>query len=393
MGLSVAKVARRLLARTRRLREDLHRHPELGYQEKRTAAIVAARLRKIGLDQVRTGLAETGVTALLRGARPGKTVALRADMDALPIREETGLPYASVKEGVMHACGHDGHTAILLAVAELLAGMRDQIAGNVKFIFQPAEEGGAGRRRMVEAGCLKGPDADAIFALHGRNGLRPGQIELSLVPNVAVNGFQIDIVGKGGHGALPHLCVDPVAIGAQIVTTAQTIVSRERRPDLPVVLSFCAFNAGAKDNVIPDTARLLGTIRALDMRTLRKARRALERVARGVARSMRGRATIADAEVYPPVKNDPELLGLVRAVGLELRGRRNVLTSKERRMGAEDFAFYLPEQGGVPGVIFHMGVETDANLHTSRFDFGSAALEPAILMMANVALKALQRTP
>lgn len=389
MTLAVTKVRKALLARARRLREDLHRHPELGYDERRTAAAVVARLRQCGLDEVRTGMAETGIVALLRGAGPGRTVALRADMDALPIEEETGLPYASVNKGVMHACGHDGHTAILVSVAELLAGMRERIAGNVKFIFQPAEEGGGGGLRMVAEGCLRDPQVDAIFALHARATVAVGEVELSLTPNVGVNGFHITVHGRGAHGAAPHLAVDPVAIGAQIVTAAQTIVSRERRPDCPLVLSFCAFQAGTRDNIIPDRAEILGTIRATDMATLRRVRRSLARVVQGVAQAMRARVDIADGEIYPPVKNDPELLELVAQVGRELLGKRHVVRAKEQRMGGEDFAFYLSDQGGVPGVIFQLGVGTVENLHTARFDFGSAALKPGILMLANVALRAL----
>jgi len=390
MTLPVTRVPRKLLDKARRTREDLHRHPELGYREVRTCALVAERLRKLGLDEVRTGLAETGVVGLLRGGRPGGTVALRADMDALPIREETGLPYASVNDGVMHACGHDGHTAVLLAVAELLAKMRDGLPGNVKFLFQPAEEGGGGGLRMVADGCLAKPRVDAVFALHARNTLKPGQIQLSLTPNAGVHGFVMDVTGKGGHGAYPHVCVDPIAIGAQIITAAQTIVSREVGPSEPAVLSFCVFQAGTKDNIIPETAHMEGTIRAMDARTLARIRRSLGRVARGVAKAMRGRVEFAELEIYPPVRNDPEMLELVRRVGVELLGGRNVLPEQEQRMGGEDFAFYLEDQGGAPGAMFALGIESDENLHTSRFDFGSAALEPGILMLANVALRALE---
>ncbi len=388
--MTLKKLPRGLLNRTRKRREELHRHPELGYEEVRTASVVAEALRELGADEVRTGVAETGVIGLLRGAGRGKTVALRADMDALPIREETGLPYASVNDGLMHACGHDGHTAILLATAEVLAGMRDEIAGNVKFLFQPAEEGGAGGMKMVREGCLRGPRVDSVFALHARSEIRPGQVQLALAPNVAVNGFEMMVVGKGGHGAAPQDCVDPVAIGAQIITTAQTVVSRETHPGCPIVLSFCSFQAGIKGNIIPDTARILGTIRATDMKMLRKVRRALGRVARNVAEAMRGRATINDHELYPPVKNHPVALGLVREVGEELLGRKNVLDTPLQRMGGEDFAFYLHEQGGAPGAIFGLGVESDERLHTSRFDFGSEALEPGILMLVNLALRALE---
>jgi amidohydrolase len=385
----ISKVNARLLARARKLREDLHRHPEIRFEEHRTAERVADELCRIGLDEVRTGVAGTGVVGLLRGARPGPTVALRADMDALLIHEETGAPYASENEGVMHACGHDGHTAVLVAVAELLAGMRESLTGNVKFIFQPGEEGGGGAKIMVEEGCLEDPRPDAIFALHARGILKLGQIELSPTPNAAVDGFAIHILGKGGHGAKPHLCIDPIAIGVQIINECQTIITREVRPDRPAVLSFCAFNAGSLSNVIPERATIKGTIRATEMPVLRQIRKAVEKRARSVARTMRGSVEFEDEEIYPPVHNDVKLLELVRTVGTDLLGRRNVRDSREQSMGAEDFAFYLPPQGGVPGVIFSLGVECDAYIHNPHFDFGSKALEPGILMMANLALAVL----
>jgi amidohydrolase len=388
MALHVDRVSKTILAKARRLREDFHRHPELAYRERRTASVIARVLREAGVDEVRTGIAETGVVGLLRGGRPGKTIALRADMDALPIQEESGLPYASANAGVMHACGHDGHTAILLATARVLSQMRGEVPGAVKFIFQPAEEGEAGGKRMAEAGVLHDPDVDAIFALHAASWLDVGRIQLAPAPYAAMNGFQIDVYGKGGHGAVPESTVDPILIGAQIVTAVQTIVSREKRPDQPLVLGICSFESGTKENIVPESARLQGTIRAMDMAMLRRTRRALERVAVGVARSLRGRAKVTDHQVYPPVVNDARLLALVREVGTELLGARNVLGATARRMASEDFAFYLPDQGGVPGVMFQLGIGTHVNHHTSRFDFGSAALEPGILMMVNVAIRA-----
>ena len=393
MELMIPKVSKALLSRARKVREDLHRHPELSFQEERTASVAADRLRELGLDEVREGVADTGVVGVLRGDGHGRTVALRADMDALPIQEETGLRYASENPGVMHACGHDGHVAVLLGVAEALAGARQSLAGDVKFIFQPGEEGYAGGKAMVQAGCLREPDVEAIFALHGTGQRLAGQVELSPTPYAAMMGFSLDVRGKGGHGAYPQLCVDPVAIGAHIVTAAQTIVSRESRPDRPAVLSFCAFQAGTKENVIPDTARLLGTIRALEMDELRKVRRSLGRVARNVAAAMRGEVDIQDMDSYPPVKNDPALLALVRAVAVALLGAKNVFDAEQQMMGAEDFAYYLPEQDGVPGAMFRIGVETTANHHTARFDFGSAALKPGILMLANVAATFLRDGP
>jgi amidohydrolase len=391
MALPVTKVSKRIVSRAKKIREDLHRHPELSFEEVRTTRLIAERLRKIGVDDVKEGVVGTGVLGLLRGARPGATVALRADIDALPIQEETGLPYASVHEGVMHACGHDGHTAILLAVAELLAGMRKKLAGKVKFIFQPAEEGFAGGRAMVQAGCLKRPKVDAIFALHGSSRTRSGRVEVSRTQYAGMNGFRVEITGKGGHGSAPHTFVDPIAIGAQIVTAAQTIVSRESRPDEPTVLSFCSFQAGTKDNIIPDTALLLGTIRGLDVKVVGGVRKSLARVARNVAAAMRGKAIVEDLEFYPPTRNDPDLVEFVQEVGRELLGSRNVGAPKYQTMGAEDFSYYLADQGGVPGAMFSIGIESDENHHTSRFDFGSAAIEPGILMLANLAVLFLAR--
>ncbi len=390
MTLPIARVSKQILGRARRVREDLHRHPELGYEETRTASIVVRALRAAGIRELRTGIGTTGVVAVLRGARPGPTVGLRADMDALPIEERTGLPYASANKGVMHACGHDGHTTVLLAVAEVLSGMRDRMAGNVKFVFQPAEEGGGGAVHMVKAGCLKDPDVDAVFALHALSPAPVGRVEVSLTPNAAVNGFQIDITGKGGHGAHPDECVDPVFAGAQIITASQGIVSRERKADVPLVLSFCAFNSGTKDNIIPGSARLLGTIRAMDMAYMRRVRRRLERVARGVGEALRAKVRVTDGQLYPPVKNDARETELVRRVAEELLGKANVRWSRQQSMGGEDFAYYLADQGGAPGCIFRFGVGSEAVLHSPTFDFGSAALEPAILLMANVALRALE---
>jgi len=389
MGLPVVQVSKALLSRARRIRQDIHAHPELGFEEFRTAGVVAERLRALGLDDVQTEVAGTGVVGLLRGGKSGPTVALRADMDALPIQEETGLKFASKVPGVMHACGHDGHVAVQLGVAELLAGMRKNIAGNVKFIFQPAEEGGAGGKYMVEAGCLRDPDVGAICAFHCAARLKPCCVELSEHPYAGVRSFDMTVTGSGGHGAYPHACVDPVAAACQIVTAAQTIVSRELHPGQPGVVSFCAIHAGTKNNIIPDTVMLRGTTRAIEMKTLDKIWRALERVARNVAKAMRVKVEIQPAVVYPPLRCDPALVQLVRGVGEELVGKRKVSEMKEQAMGAEDFAFYMADQGGVPGVMFRLGVESKENGHTSRYDFGEQALETGILMMANVALRAL----
>lgn len=380
-----------VLDEARRIREDLHRHPESSLQEERTAGVVAGFLEGLGLDEVRTGVAKTGVVALLRGARDGRTVALRADMDALPITEETGLPYASENRGFMHACGHDGHTAILLGVARVLAGRRDELPGSVKFIFQPAEENLGGGALMVKEGCLEEPRPDAIFALHCSPGLKVGQIALHPLPNVGMANFRIDIHGKGGHASSPHSTVDPIVIGSHIVTAAQTIVSRKTRPDRPVVISFCTFRAGSASNIIPETAALLGTLRATDMETLKGLSEMLQKLSSELAAAMDGEVEFTEGETYPPLHNDPDLLGLIRRVGEEVLGSDNVRDRERQVMGSEDFAFYLESQGGVPGVKFSLGVDSPASLHGPHFDFGHEALEPGILMMCNTAVQFLER--
>ena len=392
MKTTIARPGPRLLADVKALREDLHQHPELAFGEKRTGELVAARLAALGIE-VRRGLAKTGVVGVLRGsaagAGRGKTIALRADMDALPVPEATGLAYASVNTGKSHACGHDGNVAVLVGAATMLAGVRKRLKGKVVFIFQPAEESGAGGKRMVEDGALRNPRPDAIFALHATPLLGPGQISISPTPNVAALFFDITVRGSGGHCASPHRCVDPVVAGSMIVAASQTIVSREVRPDQPAVVTFGTFHAGTKANVIPDTARLQGSIRAMDMKSGAALRAALERIARATASGLRARVSIAWGQTYPPVHNDPPLMDFVRETGRLVLGAKNVIEAPEQGMGGEDFAYYLTEQGGVPGVIYRLGGECKKPLHSSLFDFGSQSLKPGIAMMANLALRFL----
>ena len=266
--------AETLFPYTQTLRRDFHQHPEIGFQEVRTASIVARELRELGLE-VSTGIAETGVVAMLEGERPGPTALLRFDMDALPVTEETGAEYASLTPGVMHACGHDGHTAIGLTVARLLHAHRDELAGTVKLVFQPAEEGLGGAKRMVAEGVLANPRPDLSLALHLWNDKPFGWIGVTPGPAMAASGrFQITITGSGGHGAAPHLTHDPVVAAAQIITALQTIVSRNVRPLDSAVVSVTAIEAGDAFNVIPSTAVLKGTFRTYrpEVEALLKAR-------------------------------------------------------------------------------------------------------------------------
>lgn len=383
----------------RDIRRHLHQNPEIRYKEFATAAFVERALRDMGLEVCR--VLGTGVTALLRGRRGGKTVALRADIDGLEMTEQTGLPYASTN-GCMHACGHDGHTAVLLGAAKVLASMRDSIPGNVKFIFQPAEELGQGGRAMCQAGVLEGAEAassngkqprvGAIFALHGFHDFEVGTVGVS--PGVVMancDSLFITVHGRGGHGAHPDLAVDPVLIAARIIESLQSIVSREIDPGSPAVISITTMNGGSTTNIIPDKVELSGTIRSLTSQVRAQLFAGIRRVATQVARSMRGRAVVRIKDGYPATVNDDAMTQLVRSVGIDVVGARNVLPLRKISLGAEDFSYYLHQ---VPGCYFRLGLAEPGKpcppLHNSRFDFNDKALPVGIKMMAGIALKYLQ---
>jgi len=392
IGMTIQEIQRvdaQILKETREVREDLHRHPELSFQEHRTAGVIASHLAGLGIEEVTSGVAGTGIVALLRGGLPGKTVALRAELDALPIGEQTGLPYASENQGVMHACGHDGHMAVLLATARVLAGLRADLPGKVKFIFQPGEELGGGALKMAEAGVLKDPGVDAVFALHTRPQVRSGQIELDEVPGAASNPFEICIVGKGCHAAYPHLGVDPIAVGCRVVDALQQVVSRQVAPTMQVVVTVGVFQAGSRGNVIPEEAVLRGTIRTRHPGVREQVVASVRRIAESTAAAFGARAEVRIEDGCPRVKNDLRLLGLVRKLGQDLLGAENVVEAPEATMGADDFGYFLEEQGGVPGCLFRLGVETDHPVHSAKFDFGHQALEAGILMMSNLAIRYL----
>jgi amidohydrolase len=378
--------AESLFPYTQTLRRDFHQHPELGFQEIRTAGIVARELRELGLE-VSTGIAETGVVAMLEGERPGPTALLRFDMDALPVTEETGAEYASLTPGVMHACGHDGHTAIGLTVARLLHAHRDELAGTVKLVFQPAEEGLGGAKRMVAEGVLANPRPDLSLALHLWNDKPFGWIGVTPGPAMAASGrFQITITGSGGHGAAPHLTHDPVVAAAQIITALQTIVSRNVRPLDSAVVSVTAIEAGDAFNVIPSTAVLKGTFRTYrpEVEALLKAR--IEKITAGIAEAMDCTAAIAFWEVTPATVNDPTLASRVQTVAARLFPDAD-LDTEERTMGSEDMAYMMDD---IPGCYFFIGSNNplaglDAPHHHPKFDFDERALSRAAGMMAAVA--------
>src|SRR5918995_3015542 len=366
-------------------RRDIHREPELGFDTKKTAKKVLAALDSLPLD-IATGVARNGVVATLRGGE-GPTVALRADMDALPIEEETGLPFSSWIGGRMHACGHDGHTSMLAGAAHALSreALRDRLNGTVKFVFQPAEEGGGGGRVMVDEGVAD--DVSSIFALHLWPGLPFGQVATKAGPIMAAaDAFEMEITGSGGHGAMPHLAADAVVIAAQVVTVLQTVVSREVDPVKPAVLTVGEIGAGTAFNIIPEKARLGGTVRTLnpDLRESMPGR--IEALARGVAKGMRGDANLDYTFSYPVTVNDEAAADRVLEVAEDLFGAKSVLELPNPSMGAEDFAFFLEK---VPGAFIWLGIgEEVSGLHTPQFAFDEEVLPRGSALLAALALEA-----
>jgi amidohydrolase len=369
------------------LRHDIHREPELGFDTVRTAEKVLAALDGLPLD-VQTGVAQNGIVATLRGETEGPTVALRADIDALPILEETGLPFASKTEGRMHACGHDGHTSMLVGAAHALSGMRDRLGGNVKFVFQPAEEGGGGGKVMVEEGVAD--DVSAIFALHLWPGLPFGKVATKAGPIMAAaDAFEMEVRGSGGHGAMPHLSSDAVVIAAQVVTALQTIVSREVDPVEPAVLTVGEIGAGTAFNIIPDKARIGGTVRTLNADLRKQIPARIEELASGIARGMRGDVDLDYDFSYPVTVNDEAAAGLALGVAEDLFGGGSVLRLPNPSMGGEDFAFFLEK---VPGAFIWLGIGEDASgLHTPTFAFDEEILPRGSALLAALALEAGQQ--
>jgi amidohydrolase len=355
-------------------RRDLHQHPELAFQETRTSGIVAERLRALGL-QPRTGVAKTGVLATVQGARRGKTVLLRADMDALPIHEENDTPYRSRTDGRMHACGHDCHTAILLAVAKQLVADRSSLPGSVVLCFQPAEEVGGGAETMIREGALD-PRPDAAFGLHVWQDLDLGTVGVTPGPFMAaVDEFTVTVRGKGAHAAMPHLGVDPVVCLAHMVTALQTIASRSVSPFQEVVVSVTRIEAGSAFNIIPAAATMNGTVRVFDRALWEALPGHFERVVGGVAATYGCEADVNYQRYNQPTVNDPAMAAVARAAAADVVGRENV-RDDIRTMGGEDFSAFLRE---VPGCFIAIGSRNASRglvhgHHHPRFDVDEASL-------------------
>lgn len=359
-------------------RRRLHQKPELGFQEKLTAEFVSLKLQEWGIEH-QTGIAQTGIVATIKGEKSPspRTLAIRADMDALPIQELNEVPYCSQHNGVMHACGHDGHTAIALGTAYYLQQHRQDFAGTVKIIFQPAEEGPGGAKPMIEAGVLKNPDVDAIIGLHLWNNLPLGTVGVrSGALMAAVELFDCTILGKGGHGAIPHQTVDSVVVAAQIVTALQTIVARNVNPIDSAVVTVGALHAGTTHNVIADTASMKGTIRYFNPSYQGFFKQRVEQIIAGICQSYGAKYDFKYTELYPPVINDATMAELVRSQAEEVIETPIGIVPECQTMGGEDMSFFLQE---VPGCYFFLGsANPEKDLayphHHPRFDFDETAL-------------------
>ncbi len=373
------------------IRRDLHRHPEMGFQEVRTAGIVAKELRELGLE-VTTGVAKTGVVAMIDGAAPGPTVLVRVDMDALPIQEETGKEYASTRPGVMHACGHDGHVAVGLTLARLLLEHRSDLRGQVKLVFQPAEEGLGGAESMIAAGVLENPKPTHTLGLHIWNERPVGWV--GVVPGPLMAGgemFTIRLTGKGGHGALPHLAVDPVAAAAQVITGLQNIVSRNVSPLKSAVVSVTMVHSGDAFNVIPQKAELRGTIRTFEPQVRELVLARFREVVSQIAGAMGCQCEIDLVRLTPPVINDPQVAERIAAQVRTVLPQADLDTGF-RTMVSEDMAFMMEK---VPGCYLMVGganpaLGLDFPHHHPRFDFDETALVWASATLSAAVLELLK---
>lgn len=386
--------AQKLFAYSQSLRRDLHMHPELGYQEVRTSGIIAKELRELGLE-ISTGIAKTGVIALVEGEKPGPVIMLRFDMDALPINEQTGAEYASQNPGVMHACGHDGHVAVGLTVARLLNEHRDEINGTIKLVFQPAEEGMGGADRMIKEGALESPSPLRSLGLHIWNEKPIGWLGIAAGPIMAgAATFKIVVTGKGGHAAAPHLTIDPVLAAAQIVSAAQGIVARNVDPQKAAVISITTIHGGDAFNVIPQEVEMTGTIRYFEPQVKTILFQRLQQLARSVAEGMGCQATVEVQDLTPAVINDVQVTQSVKQAAESTLPGHEVDERGHFTMGAEDFAYFQQKASGTYFLVGSNNAEKGLNYghHHPKFDFDESVLPRAAGLMAASAVELLARS-
>jgi amidohydrolase len=383
--------AQALFEYTRELRRDFHKHPEIGFKELRTANIVAKELSNLGLE-VKTGIGQTGVVALVEGREPGLIVMIRFDMDALPIQEETGAEYASVNDGVMHACGHDGHTAIGLTVARILNNHRAEFKGTVKLVFQPAEEGLGGAERMIADGILHSPKPDVVFALHIWNEKPVGWIGIVPGPVMsAADTFTVRIIGKGGHGASPNLCNDPILAASQVINSLQSIVSRNISPLKAAVVTVASIHGGEAFNVIPSEVELKGTIRTFESEVRERVILRFHQIVEDITHAFECEVKIEIRSITPAVLNNLEITTRVQHIAGKLLPH-DELDFQTITMGSEDMAYVLQQ---IPGCYFFIGsankeMNLDASHHHPKFDFDESILPKAAGLTVASAMEFLE---
>ncbi len=353
-------------------RRELHRIPELGYELHETSRVVADKLRSFGVDRIETGIARTGIVAVIHGRHgDGPVIGLRADMDALPIEEQTGKPWASLASGRMHACGHDGHTAMLLGAARYLAETRN-FAGSVALIFQPAEEGGGGGRVMVEEGIMERFGIQRVFGMHNMPGLPVGSFAMRHGPIMAATAeVNITVTGKGTHAAMPHKGIDPIVTAAQMVGALQTIASRSVDTNEALVVSITLFHAGSAHNIIPETAKLGGTVRFFEQGIGEKARERMQAIVEHVAAAHGASASLDFRWQYPATVNDPAQTDFAADIAADIAGPDKVDRNVARVLGGEDFAYMLQQR---PGAFIFIGNGDTAMLHHPAYDFNDEAI-------------------
>ncbi|NHJ03742.1 MAG: amidohydrolase [Candidatus Heimdallarchaeota archaeon] len=396
MNKEIKKIAEEIKDEIVALRRKIHMNPELGYEEFETSKLVSEKLKEYGIE-TKTNIAKLGVIGIIRGtAGDGPTIGIRADMDALPLQEENDVPYKSKVDGKMHACGHDAHTAILLGVGKILVKLKNKIKGNVKLFFQPAEEGKGGAKPMVEEGALKDPEVSAVIALHVDEDVEINMIEIKDGSFTASSDeFWIDIKGKGGHAALPHETIDPIIVGSYIVNAIQTIASRNTNPVHSIVVTVGTFHAGTIYNIIPDTAHLTGTIRALTPQDREETYNHLQRIVKGAQETFGGEITIGIRLGYSPGMNDSDLNAILKEAASEIIGEDNIKIAEFPSMGAEDF-FDFSDNNRIPVSMFWLGVGNEKKGiiypgHNPRFDIDEDAIPIGCSILALTALRYLEK--
>lgn len=375
------------------IRRDLHMNPELSGREIRTSQKICEYLEKWGIEY-RSGIADTGVVAIIRGKKDGKTVAARADIDALPITEDNDKSYKSQNLGVMHACGHDAHTTIQLGAARILKEMEEELTGNVKLFFQPAEEAIGGAKRMVEQGCMKNPDVDYVIGLHVMPYLDAGYVELKYGKLNASSGeVYITIKGKSGHGAYPDLAVDAIVIAGSVINALQSLVSRNISPLNSVVLTLGKINGGTKSNIIADEVVISGTLRTLDPETRRFAQERIRYIVENTAKAYGGEGTVKFSEGYEALINDDEVVDVIKETALRVLGKEKVQFKEFPSLGAEDFSYFI---NGAKGAFYHLGcgnkkMGITAPLHSKDFDMDENCIKTGVHMQVENLLALLNK--